>query len=161
MNDIIQCLIVKKDVMSRASNESYAISLDIAEVLVTRYKVPFRIAHKLVGALVNLSISNNDEIPFRSLLSSDIKDILSKVKADISVDKLIKTIREIDSKRSIKVRHSEGSPNPKKQIRIIRKRKLQLQRYSNDVQKKKESIDLVKKNIQNTLKHIVTRSNLK
>ncbi|MGB8163211.1 MAG: hypothetical protein WCE92_10020, partial [Nitrososphaeraceae archaeon] len=79
----------------------------------------------------------------------------------ISVDKLIKTIREIDSKRSIKVRHSEGSPNPKKQIRIIRKRKLQLQRYSNDVQKKKESIDLVKENIQNTIKHIVTHSNLK
>ncbi|MDW0173362.1 MAG: hypothetical protein QOK56_04895, partial [Nitrososphaeraceae archaeon] len=74
---------------------------------------------------------------------------------------LIKTIREIDSKRSIKVRHSEGSPNPKEQIRIIRKRKLLLQRYSNDVHKKKESIDLVKENIQNTIKQIVTHSNLK
>jgi len=161
MNDIIQYLIVKKDVMRRASNESYAISLDIAEVLVTRYKVPFRTAHKLVGALVNLSISNNDEIPFRSLSGSDIKDILSKVKADITVDKLLKTIREIDSKRSIRVRHSEGSPNPKEQTIIIRKRKLLLHRYSNDVQKKKESIDLVNENIQDTIKHIVTHSNLK
>ena len=160
MNDIIQYLIVKKDVMRRTSNESFAISLDIAEVLVTRYKVPFRTAHKLVGALVSLSISNNDEIPFRSLTSSDIKDILLKVKADITVDKLIKTIREIDSKRFIKVRHSEGSPNPKEQTRIIRKRKLLLQRYSNDVQKKKESIDCNREHT-NTLKSIMTHSNLK
>jgi hypothetical protein len=58
------------------------------------------------------------------------------------------------------VRHSEGSPNPKEQTRIIRKRKLLLQRYSNDVQKKKETIDLVKENITNTIERIMTHSNL-
>ncbi|MGI8720326.1 MAG: hypothetical protein ACR2KF_07360 [Nitrososphaeraceae archaeon] len=161
MNDVIQHLIVKKDVMRKASMESYAISLDIAEVLVSRYKVPFRTAHKLMGALVNLSVSNNDETPFSSLSSSDIKDILLKVKANITVDKLIKTIRESDSRRSIRIRNSEGSPNPKEQTRIIRKRKLLLKRYSNDVQKKKESIDKIIENITNTINGIVAHSNSK
>ena len=154
MTDVIEHLSVKKDVMIKASNKSYAISLDIAEVLVTRYKVPFRAAHKLVGALVNLSVKKKDEIPFKSLTSSDIKDILSK-ETVITVDKVIKAIREIDSKRSVNIRHSKGAPNPTEQRRIIKQRKLLLQRYSNHVQKKKESIDIVKENITNTIKTII------
>ena len=156
MKDVIQYLKVKKDVMGRASTESYAVSLDIAEVLVTKYKVPFRTAHQLVGALVNLSVNNNDKIPFRSLSTRDIKGVLSKVKANIAPDELSKAIREIDSNNSIIIRNSEGSPNPKEQTRIIRKSTLQLQKYSNEVQKKKERIDLVKQKIANTIKEIVT-----
>jgi argininosuccinate lyase len=156
INDIINNLTVRKEVMKRASAKSYAVSLDVAEVLVTRYKIAFRTAHQLVGALVNLSVKNKEEIPFNSLTVSDINLALSKVKANITPDKLIKAIREIDSNSSIKVRNVEGSPNPKEQIRIIRKRKRQLQKYSNQVQKMKERIDLVKQNIANTIKEIVT-----
>lgn len=155
LNDVIQYFTVKKDVMRRAATESYAVSLDIAELLVTKYKVPFRTAHQLVGALVNLSINNNDKIPFKSLSSGDIRDVLSKVKSNIEPGKVIKAIRDIDSNKSIRIRNSEGSPNPKEQTRIIRKRKLQLQKYSNEVQRKKETIDHVKINISNTIKGIV------
>jgi argininosuccinate lyase len=154
MTDVIDHLSVKKDVMSKASNKSYAISLDIAEVLVTRYKVPFRAAHKLVGALVNLSVKKKEEIPFKSLTSSDIKDILSK-ETVITADKVIKTIRDIDSKRSINARHSKGAPNPTEQRRIIKQRKLLVQRYSNEVQKKNEMVDNVKENITNIIKSII------
>jgi argininosuccinate lyase len=156
INDVINNLTVRKEVMKRASAKSYAVSLDVAEVLVTRYKIAFRTAHQLVGALVNLSVKNKEEIPFNSLTISDINLALSKVRANITPDKLIKAIREIDSNKSIKVRNVEGSPNPDEQIRIIRKRKVQLQKYSNQVQKKKERIDLVKQNIANTIKEIVT-----
>jgi len=156
MNDVIENLTVKKDVMKKASARSYAVSLDVAEVLVTKYKVPFRTAHQLVGSLVNLSIKNKEEIPFNSLTTSDIKVVLSKVKANIASEKLIKAIREINANKSIKVRNVEGSPNPREQIKIIRKRKVQLQKYLNEVQKKKRRIDLVKQNIANTIKEMVT-----
>jgi argininosuccinate lyase len=156
INDVINNLTVRKEVMKRASAKSYAVSLDVAEVLVTRYKIAFRTAHQLVGALVNLSVKNKEEIPFNSLTISDINLALSKVRANITPDKLIKAIREIDSNKSIRIRNSEGSPNPKEQTRIIRKSKLQLQKYSNEVQKKKERIDLVKQKIANTIKEIVT-----
>lgn len=82
--------------------------------------------------------------------------VLSKVKANIVPDKLIKTIREIDAIKSIKVRNTIGSPNPKEQARSIRKNKFQLQKYSNQILKKKQGIDLVKQNIANTIKEIVT-----
>ena len=156
INDVINNLTVRKEVMKIASAKSYAVSLDIAEVLVTKYKIPFRTAHQLVGVLVNLSIKNKEEIPFNSVTTSDIRGVLSKVRATIAPDKLIKTIREIESNKSIKVRNVEGSPNPSRQIRIIRKRKVKLQRYSNQVQKKKERIDLVKQNVANAIMEIVT-----
>jgi len=156
MNDVIENLTVKKDVMMKASARSYAVSLDVAEVLVTKYKVPFRTAHQLVGSLVNLSVKNNEEIPFNSLTTSDIKVALSKVKANITSEKLIKAVREINSNKSINVRNVEGSPNPREQTKIIRKRKVQIQKYLNEIQKKKKRIDLVKQNIANTIKEMVT-----
>jgi argininosuccinate lyase len=156
MNDIIKYLVVKKDKMKRASMESYAISLDIAEVLVTKYNVPFRTAHQMVGALVNLSANNNDKIPFRSLSNDDIRNVLSEMKVNIASDKIINAIKAIDSNKSIRIRSSKGSVNPKEQTRIIRKSKLLLQKYSNEVQIKKEGMDLVKQNIEGTIKKLVS-----
>jgi argininosuccinate lyase len=156
MNDIIKYLIVKKDKMKRASMESYAISLDIAEVLVTKYNVPFRTAHQMVGALVNLSANNNDKIPFRSLSNDDIRNVLSEMKVNIASDKIINAIKAIDSNKSIRIRSSKGSVNPKEQTRIIRKSKLLLQKYSKEVQRKKEGMDLVKQNIEGTIKKLVS-----
>src|SRR5206468_10136803 len=56
MRNIIDSLEVKKEAMLKASNIGYAVSLDIAELLVLKHKLPFRTAHKLVGALVSKSM---------------------------------------------------------------------------------------------------------
>lgn len=156
INDIIKYLVVKKDKMKRASMESYAISLDIAELLVTKYKVPFRTAHQMVGALVNLSANNNDKIPFKSLSSGDIRNVLSEMKVNIAPDKIISAIKATDSNKSIRIRSSKGSVNPKEQTRIIRKSKLVLQKYLKEVQRRKEEMDLVKQNIEGTIKKLVS-----
>lgn len=156
MNDIIKYLVVKKEKMKRASMESYAISLDIAELLVTKYKVPFRTAHQMVGALVNLSANNNDKIPFKSLSSGDIRNVLSEMKVNIAPDKIISAIKATDSNKSIRIRSSKGSVNPKEQTRIIRKSKLVLQKYLKEVQRRKEEMDLVKQNIEGTIKKLVS-----
>lgn len=55
MRDIIDSLAIKKDKMVKASNISYSISLDIAEALVMKERLPFRTAHRLVGSLVNIA----------------------------------------------------------------------------------------------------------
>jgi argininosuccinate lyase len=161
VNDIIASLTVKKDIMSRASNTSYAISLDIAEVLVMKYNIPFRIAHKLVGALVNKSVSNKDKIPFKSLSGTDIKEILEKMKVSIDPDKLMQIVKGTHPQRSIKARRSEGSIDPKQQIKVIKIHKLQLEKYMSDAQKKKKSIDSTKENLTNAIYRIIIKSNSK
>jgi argininosuccinate lyase len=161
VKDIIASLTVKKDIMSRASNTSYAISLDIAEVLVMKYNIPFRIAHKLVGALVNKSVSNKDKIPFKSLSGTDIKEILEKMKVSIDPDKLMQIVKGTHPQRSIKARRSEGSIDPKQQIKVIKIHKLQLEKYMSDAQKKKKSIDSTKENLTNAIYRIIIKSNSK
>ena len=161
VKDIIASLTVKKDVMGRASNTSYAISQDIAEVLVMKFKVPFRTAHKLVGALVNKSVSNKDNIPFKSLSATDIKQILEKMKVSIDPDKLMQIVKGTHPQMSIKAHRSEGSLDPKQQIKVIKRHKLRLEKYMNDVRKKEKSIDSTKENITNAINHIIIKSNSK
>jgi argininosuccinate lyase len=161
VKDIIASLTVKKDVMGKASNASYAISLDIAEVLVMKHKVPFRTAHKLVGALVNKSVSKGDKIPFKSLSGTEIKDILEKMKIGVEPGKLMQIVKGSYPKRSIKARRTEGSLDPKQQMKVIRRHKLLLEKYMNEVLKKKKSIDSTKENITNAINRIIVKSNSK
>jgi len=153
MRDIIDSLAIKKDKMVKASNISYSISLDIAEALVMKERLPFRTAHRLVGSLVN--IASKKKISLKSLDVTDIKEILQEMKINIEADKLIRIITETDSQRSISFRRSLGSPNPREQLKSIRKYRILLRKYANDLQKMKRELASTKETITKTVSHIV------
>jgi argininosuccinate lyase len=153
MKDIIDSLKIKKDEMAKASNTSYSISLDIAEALVMKERLPFRTAHRLVGSLVNKAVKKKSSLS--SLDVTDIKQSLQKMKISIAPDKLIRIITETDSQRSISIRRSLGSPNPKEQIKSIRKYRMLLTKYLNDLQKRKRELESTKENLTKTINHII------
>ena len=156
--DVIASLIVNKDVMTKASNTSYAMALDIAEVLVMNHKIPFRIAHKLVGALVNVAMNKKDGKSLKYLSSSDVTEVLEKMKIKIPPGKLIQIIENSTPQKSIANRRSEGSPSPQQQIKTIKNYRLLLEKYFNEVGKKKKNVDSSKENITNTINLIKTKS---
>ena len=158
LTDIIASLGVNKDVMAKASKTSYATAFDIAEVLVIRHKVPFRTAHKLVGALVAKGIRNKEEVPFMSLSNSDVKVILEKMKVSMPPVKLIHIIRDTTPQKSIANRRSEGSPNPRKQMEIIKKYRILLDSYHNQLEKKKKNVEHVQENIIDVINQIKTKA---
>jgi argininosuccinate lyase len=158
VNDVIASLTVNKDVMAKASNTSYAIALDIAEVLVMNHKIPFRIAHKLVGALVNTAMNKKDGKSLKYLSSSDISEVLEKMKIKMPPGKLIQIIENSSPQKSIANRRSEGSPGAQKQTKTIKNYKLLLEKYFNEVGKKKKNVDSSKENITNTINLIKTKS---
>jgi argininosuccinate lyase len=147
VTDIIATLGVNKDVMATASKTSYATAFDIAEVLVIRHKVPFRTAHKLVGALVAKGMGNKEDVPFMSLSNADVKVILEKMKVSMSPVKLIHIIKDTTPQKSIANRRSEGSPNPRKQMETIKKYRILLDNYQNQLQIKKKNIEHVQEKI--------------
>jgi argininosuccinate lyase len=149
---------VNKDVIAKASNTSYAIALDIAEVLVMNYKIPFRIAHKLVGALVNTAINKKDGKSLKCLSSSDISEVLEKMKMKMPPGKLIQTIENCSPQKSIANRRSEGAPSPQQQIKTIKNYRLLLEKYVSEVGEKKKNVDSSKENITNTINLIKTKS---
>ena len=156
--DVIASLIVNKDVMTKASSTSYAMALDIAEVLVMNHKIPFRIAHKLVGALVNVAMNKKDGKSLKYLSSSDVTEVLEKMKIKIPPGKLIQIIENSTPQKSIANRRSEGSPSPQQQIKTIKNYRLLLEKYFNEVGKKKKNVDSSKENITNTINLIKTKS---
>jgi len=153
MRDIIDSLTIKKDKMVKASNISYSISLDIAEALVMKEGLPFRTAHRLVGSLVNNAFKK--KISLNSLDVADIKEILQEMKISVEADKLIRILTETDSQRSISIRRSLGSPNPREQIKSIRKYRMLLRKYVNDLQKMKRELASTKETITKTISHII------
>jgi argininosuccinate lyase len=158
VNDVIASLSVNKDIMAKASNTSFAIALDVAEVLVMNHKIPFRIAHKLVGALVNKAINNKVGKSFKSLSSSDIGEVLEKMKIKMPPAKLIQIIEDSSPQKSIAKRRSEGSPDAQQQTRTIKRYRLLLEKYCKEVGKRKKNVDSSKENITNTINLIKTKS---
>ena len=60
--------------------------------LVMNHKILFRIAHKLVGALVNTAMNKKDGKSLKYLSSSDISEVLEKMKIKMPPGKLIQII---------------------------------------------------------------------
>lgn len=137
IDGVIRTLQVRKDRMKEVSNSSYAISLDVAEQLVTK-QIPFRLAHKIVGGLVAEAAKKN--APLQKLESKDIESVLKAAKVELEAGVLAKIVKEMTSERSLELRTSEGSPNPAEQKKMTTENRKKLDGFSQGVQKRTKFI---------------------
>ncbi|WP_337861891.1 argininosuccinate lyase [Nitrososphaera sp.] len=137
MDGAVRTLEVKKERMLAASKDSYAIALDIAEQLVSR-GVPFRAAHKAVGALVGRAAEKS--VPLSKLSEKEIGSVLKQSKLDFSPSELAKIVRGMTPARSIELRRSEGSPSPKEQEAMVKAARQRLAGFEEGVQKRAEFV---------------------
>ena len=152
MNGIIRSLYVHKERMQEAASNSYAISIDIAEQLVVKKRMPMRYAHKLIGALVEEAVSKNNR-PFIMLQPQDIQTVLEKIESDLQPQELMQMIREVTPKRSLQLRISAGSPNPKEQQEMIIFSIHRLAGYKEGVTKRKKYIKSTFDNLENVVEN--------
>jgi argininosuccinate lyase len=139
MTDLVKSLYIHEERMQQAASNSYAISVDIAEQLVVKKGIPFRSAHKVVGALVEKAVSKNN-IAFTMLQKEDIDDVLKKIESNLQPAELIQIIREVTPNRSLELRISSGSPNPKEQHDMISSSYRKLAAYREGVSKRKKRV---------------------
>ncbi|MFZ0326896.1 MAG: argininosuccinate lyase [Nitrososphaeraceae archaeon] len=118
MKKVIDSLAVHREKMKEEANKSYAISIDIAEQFVINKQMPFRIAHKLIGALVETAVKNGN-LPLAKLKKEQVEEVLQKVKTDLSAKEVMQTITGVTPEVSVHLRSSVGSPNPKHQDQMI------------------------------------------
>jgi argininosuccinate lyase len=119
IDGVVRSLKVNKERMRQAASTSYAISLDIAEQLVMKNKIPFRAAHKIVGALVDRA-AGKDNLALPKLQLSDVNSVVKEQKADVKPDELMKIIKEMTPEKSLEARKSTGSPNLQEQEEMIK-----------------------------------------
>jgi argininosuccinate lyase len=109
---IFSTLKIKKEKMREAIDESFIQALDLAELLVQEYDIPFRQSHKIVAKLVKNSKKLEDMLD-----KEKIEEIVLKIqnkKVNIA-DNLIQTLKNPDL--CLGKRVSQGSP-ANKEVKI-------------------------------------------
>ena len=146
MNYVVKSLIINKERMEQASSNSYAISFDLAELLAIKNGISFRIAHKMMGLLVQKAISNNRQ-PLRRLREEDIREVLESLGSKLSAEEVLKDIKEAAPQKSISSRQSLGSPNPMQEQNMVKLSRRRLSDYSKRIAKRKGLVDEAFKNL--------------
>jgi argininosuccinate lyase len=135
----VRSLKVNKEKMRQTASTSYAIALDIAEQLVMKKKVPFRIAHKIVGALVDRAAGKGN-LPLTKLQVSDIAPVLKAQQVNVKPDELMKMIKEMTPEKSLEARRSTGSPNPQEQEEMIKSLSQGVSNYEIGIQRRTKMV---------------------
>jgi argininosuccinate lyase len=152
VNRVVTSIDVHKERMQETANNSYALSVDIAEQLVVRKGIPFRLAHKLVGSLVEKAVRENKG-QVTMLDEQDIKEILEKIELNLQPAELMHLIQDITPQRSLELRISFGSPNPKEQEEMIIFSRRRLAGYKEGVPKRKKNIDAAFQNLNRSVEN--------
>ena len=145
MYSVMDTLQVNRNSMLRSAENSYAISLDVAEELV-RTGLPFREAHKIVGALVRLASSKGKNL--QSLTGGEINMVAGKKVVSV----LSNTLGKINAKYSVHSRISTGSPHPREQDRMIKSRKRMVRIYQQKIGERMEYVSRAFKQLRKRVK---------
>ena len=105
---IFSTLIIKKENMRKAVNESFILALDLAELLVQTYDIPFRQSHEIVALLVKNSEKPEDMLN-KEKIEKCIFDVIHE-ETKIS-ENIIQSLRNLDL--CLERRISQGSPAKK------------------------------------------------
>jgi argininosuccinate lyase len=150
MNSVIRSIEVHKERMKEVANNSYAISLDIAEQLVMRKGIPFRSAHKVIGALVERA-ANKNNIALNMLQKEDVKAALKKIESDLQPHEVTQIIKEMTPNKALELRVSLGSPNSKQQQNMINSAYNRLAVYIQELSKRKKDVKSAFDNLSNNV----------
>lgn len=138
--------------VSEKSLKSFVAATELANMLVRKHNVPFRSAHKIVGAVVKTLIDSNqtfkDATP--ELLQRDAKETVG-----ISITINAKDIAEsIDSRRIVESYNVTGGPAPATVKNALSVRKKGLIEAKLNINKLNQVLQNAKKNLDETAKSI-------
>ncbi len=146
----VRSLRIDKEMMRHAASTSYAIALDIAEQLVIQNKVPFRVSHRIVGALVERA--SKGKMPLSKLQLSDIATVLKAQNAGVKAAKLAKIIKEMTPEKSLQARKSTGSPNLQEQEEMISSLSQGISNYKIGIKRRTNKVQCAFDNLEKTVK---------
>jgi len=155
MDYIVKSLIINKEKMLETSRNSYAIAIDLAELLAAKNGISFRMAHKMIGLLVQKAIGNNRQ-PLRMLREGDIREVLQRFGSNLPAEEVLRDIRQTTPEISISSRQSAGSPNPRQEQETVNLLRRRLSVYAERIAKRKRHVD---NSLENLLKMVHNYSN--
>jgi argininosuccinate lyase len=151
--DMLSELVPNLKVNKKVSNKlllSFSTATELANMLVRKYKVSFRTAHKIVGSLVRTLTET------KSTFSDVTPELLQKVAQDSTDLKLkvdAKDIREsTDLLKLVEAYKVKGGPSPVEVERMLKIRKRWAILSKSDLSKKKLKLDEAENNLRSVVK---------
>jgi argininosuccinate lyase len=112
---------VNKDVFKKQIL-NYSTTTELANLLVKKYDVPFRVAHKIVGAVVKTLLEKKMVL---SDLTPELLNMTAKKSMGITISvKLVDIKDSIDPKKCVESHKTMGGPAPVEVKRMLKNRKL-------------------------------------
>jgi argininosuccinate lyase len=134
--------------------KSFVAATELANMLVRKHNIPFRSAHKIVGALVKTLIESGktfkDAMP--ALLAQTAKNTVG-ISLTVSADDVAESV---DLKKIVESHSVIGGPAPAEVSRALAARKKSLAETKLDISKLKQALEKAKTNLDATAKSIST-----
>lgn len=137
IKSVLLTLKVNEKQMRKVTESSNVVALDIAEKLVWKEGIPFRLAHKISGLLVQSAAKSKKPIS-KLPLSEIAKSVADSKVTPESVSKII-SLATVAS--SLKDRQSFGSSGYDEQTRMIADRSLKISQYRSDILARESKIN--------------------
>jgi argininosuccinate lyase len=142
---------VQSDV-SEKGLKSFVAATELANMLVRKYSIPFRSAHKIVGSLVKLLIES------KRTFKNATPELLQKVAQDnIGITLSIKAediAESVDPKKIVESYKVTGGPAPTEVSRALVARKKSLAEAKSNINKLKQALEDAEKKLDSTTKFI-------
>ena len=135
----------------------YIFAVDLAEILVEKFNIPFRDAHRIVGRLVHYCIAN--ELKLTEIPENIFKEISSSILGKpIELPSEFKAF-STNPVEVLKKRGVVGSPSPKEISRMLSERKERLKKLEEEVYILSESLEKIEENVIENAKKFLGSSN--
>jgi argininosuccinate lyase len=146
---LIPNLKVSTDVSSKALT-SFSAATELANMLVRKYSVPFRSAHKIIGALVKFLIES------KQTFLDATPELLQKIAQDTVGIKLVVNAKDvadsIDALKIVETYKIKGGPASTEVKKALTVRKKRVVLAKSDVSKLKQRLDETKGKLESTVK---------
>ena len=149
--ELVPNLKVQSDVSERGL-KNFVAATELANMLVRKYHVPFRSAHKIIGALVKTLIEAKQT--FKDATS----ELLQRIAKDtINIELAVKPMdiaESVDPKKIVESHNVEGGPAPAAVKKALATRKKKMVQAKSNVSELKKRLDEAKKQLDATAKSI-------
>ncbi len=148
--ETINTLVIHDERMARAAGAFWSTTSHLADELVRRYDLPFRVAHHIVGRFVRDSI-NDGKTP-ADVRAEDLAKAGCEM-AEIEIDLSVEDLRAIlDAREFLSSRRSEGSVNP-------RETRIHHQHLSAALKKHKDDWENIHRHTKKAIETLLVRAN--
>ena len=150
LSELVKNLSVNKDIFDKQIL-NFSTTTELANLLVRKYNIPFRISHKIVGSTVKALLEKN------LALSNLTPELLNKVAKDSAGINLVVSLMDIkdaiDPQKFVKSHKTLGGPAPSEVKRALASRKKLINQIKTNLNEHKSRLDEADLQLKSMLRH--------